>query len=210
MANFLVAVAADDAGNLDHSRWVKIGHSPVVGNNQRETFAGVLCQSASEIDNVLSVGIRLKAETLRRALFDNLTRGAEDAFLATLTDLVGAGVVGVGVLNHIVREEIVLEVGVRDGIRIERVNILSLTERLVPRRIDEFKAGILAGITVFSHLGLDSGHKVIASTVVNLCPPAKVIEAVVADNEVVVVLETTHLSHDIHQGYWHIANVDDL
>ena len=35
-------------------------------------------------------------------------------------------------LNHIVREEIVLKVGVRDGIRIERVNIPSLTERLIP------------------------------------------------------------------------------
>ena len=99
-------------------------------------------------------------------------------FLAVLHHLVGAGVLRIGVGHHIVRVEIVLQIGVGQGVRIKGPHVLGLGEGVVPAGLGV--AGLLGHIAVFGHMGLDGRHQVIARQILDAGPPAEVVEAVVA------------------------------
>ena len=64
-------------------------------------------------------------------------------------------------------------------------------------------------VAVLSHMLLDLRHEVVALLVVDLAPPTKVVEAIVAVLQLATILDTAHTAHLVHKVDRHIADVDD-
>ena len=157
----------------------------------------------------MSVG--LKTAVLGCALGDDVAADAEYMLLAAIHDLVGTGVVRIGVLDDIIREQVVFQIGVRNGGRIDRVHITRLLEGGDPAVIDMLVGhGKRVGKAVFRDVFFDRGHQIVAILVINLMPPAEVVQTVVADLHLLAALEANHVGHLLFQINRHVADIEDL
>ena len=64
-------------------------------------------------------------------------------------------------------------------------------------------------VAVLCHVLLDLRHEVVTLLVVDLAPPTKVVEAVVAVLQLATILDAAHTAHLIHEVDRHVADVDD-
>ena len=125
-----------------------------------------------------------------------------------LHHLVGAGVFRVGVGHHIVRVEVVLQIGVGQGIQVERPHILCLGEGIVPACFG--MAGAIGHIAVAGDVLFDLRHQVVTFQILDAGPPAKVVEAVIAYPHLFAGFETGNLGHAPLDPDRHVADVEDF
>ena len=113
-------------------------------------------------------------------------------------------------LHHIVREQIVLQVGVGQAIRGNSLQVCRLAVGLLPAGIHVLGLnGLLGQIAVFADIVNELGGVVGAVLVLHAGPPAKVVQAVVLHVQVLGGLahDVAHAAQGAHR---HIADVDDL
>ena len=111
--------------------------------------------------------------------------------------------------DHVVREQIILQVGVRHGVRIQRLHVFGFGEGIVPARLG---MGIVRrrNIAVFRHVFAQFRHKIVAVQVFNRRPPAEVVQAIVAHAHLFAVFQADNLRHAPFNTDRHIADVENF
>ena len=111
--------------------------------------------------------------------------------------------------DHIVREQVILQVGVRHGVRIQRLYVFGLGEGIVPAR---FSMRIFRrwNITVFRHVFAQFRHQIVAVQIFNRRPPAEVVQTVVAHAHLFAVFQADDLRHTSFNADRHVADVENF
>ena len=181
----------------------------IVRHNQQHPFLRVKGDSRRQIDDIGGMLVNLQIAGGGFPGGDDRPAGAEDVFLPMIHHLIGAGAFRVGVGYHIVREQIIFQVGIRHGLRIQRLHIFRFGKGVVPAGLG---VRIVRGrhIAVFRHIFAQFRHQIIAVEVLNRRPPAEVVEAVVAHAHLFTVFEADNLRHPPFNADRHIADVEDF
>ena len=123
--------------------------------------------------------------------------------------LIGAGAFRVGVGHHIVREQVIFQIGIRHGLRIQRLHIFRFGKSVVPAGLG-VRVVRRRHIAVFRHIFAQFRHQIVAVEILNRSPPAEVVEAVVAHAHLFTVFEADNLRHPPFNADRHIADVEDF
>ena len=111
--------------------------------------------------------------------------------------------------DHVVREQIILQVGVRHGVGIQRLHVFCFRERIVPARLG-VRIVRRRYIAVFRHVFAQFRHQIVAVEIFNRRPPAEVVQAIVAHAHLFAVLQADNLRHAPFNADRHIADVEDF
>ncbi len=152
--------------------------------------------------------IRLKAAVLGGSLFNNFPAGAEHGFFTAVHNLICTGVLRIGVLNYVIRVQVVLKVSVGNGRGVYRIYILRFGKGFLPAVVHMLICLCkTVRKAVGGHMLFDLRHQIVAVLVVDLVPPAEMIESVVTYAHFLPGFQTYHVGHFFLQVNGHIADI---
>ena len=171
---------------------------------------GVVGDSAGQIHDKACMVVDVELVTLELARSRDGACCTEDILFAAIDHLVGAGIVGVAVLHHIIRVQVVLQVGVGQAVRGDGQQVGCLAVGLLPAGIHVLGLdGLLGQVTVLAYI-IDQLRGVVGAVLaLDAGPPAKVVQAVVPHIQILRGL-AHNVAHAAQSAHRHVADVDDL
>ncbi len=127
------------------------------------------------------MGTRMEMGFAGAFTFHNVPGHVEHLFFPADDDLIGAGMVRIGVFDHIIRVKVVFQIGIGQRLWIKGKEIFRFSEGLNPARRFVLKVFRRATVTLFGDMLFQGGHKIVSGLVGDACPPAKMIQTVIAD-----------------------------
>ena len=151
----------------------------------------------------------MEMRAFRGAATSDLPGHIEDLFFTSGHHFVSPRKVRVRVGYLVVRIEVVFQISVRQRQGIEGKHILHFFKGFDPARRFMLKIFFWATVTLLRHVTLERRHQIVTGFIGDAGPPAKMIEAIVADLQRLTRRQTEDIGKQPLDGHRHIADVDD-
>ena len=208
--NRLRAPLAQVAGNFHHGIIRHLRDAALVFHDDQIAVRIVIGNGTCHIHNKIAKSIEQVQVCflLAAALADQLCL-LDHVLLTAIHDHVGTRVVGIHILGAFLGIQIVLQVGIGQILREVGEDLLKVLPCVTPGRIGVVLI-MRSSQTELHDLFLQFRHTVHTALVVQVGPPAKVVQTKVDRVHIVVFFQTQHLCEGQHDCYRHIADVQDL
>ena len=154
--------------------------------------------------------ICLKIAVGRTAGFDDTAALGKDGLFPAVHHFIGAGIVGIAVPDRTVGVQIIFQVGVGDGVRVERIDIAGHLKGFRPACFGGFLRRNAVHITVLFHVLTDLRHQVgSVAFAADTGPPSKMVQPEVSHHHLFAGIKAAHARHFFLKIHRHVADIQN-
>ena len=172
---------------------------------------GIIGNSGCQIHNEGCVIIHIKQIIMAVAVLPHLPACCKYILFTAIHNLVRTGIILIRMLYHIILEQIIFQIGIRQIRIIQFQNIPGLLISCVPAvTLRVCIQRFIFHVAVLPHMLFQTGHQIVSCLIMNLRPPSKVIQSKIPHIHLFSGFQTQYSRHVIFQFNRHIADIDNF